>query len=203
MKPALTVALLAAFAAGCTSRIVVEIPEAQVARLPAGPRVAITHVTDKGESPGLLGRLSQTRYDVRPVPADLFTQALRAALVRQGCQVIEIPDPETLDREKLRAFLSEHGITSLVRGEVVRLSLRSAAGFFGSDHIESMLNVAVVRAEDKPEVSEIVVHEERRWGGLRALWNEEGALADITEDAVNETVSKLLSQPAVREAIGL
>jgi hypothetical protein len=196
--PALVVLMI--LITGCATRVVVEIPEARVDHPPRGPRVALTHVKDERDAFDNLGRVELTRYDVRPVSADLFTQALRTALEEEGCLVAEIADPGDMDPDALSRFLEEHAFAVLIQGEVLKLTLREVGWPLGRGEIESVLRIRVLSPGGPPELTEIADHVERQWGGMAGA---EKATGRLTADAVMATVEELLSYPVVRQRIGL
>lgn len=187
--------------AGC-SRLVVEIPDSALSARPSGPRIGLVHVRDARPSPGRLGKLGFERYDVRPVPADLLTQAIRTTLERRGCVVAEMADPEGMDAKSLRAFLWAHRLRSVVRVEIEDFSLTGFDATFGRAAVTSKVHVRVIPADGEPG-EQTIWHVERSWAGWYMGWGESRHVERMTRDAVMETARKVLEAEALREAMGL
>lgn len=201
MKPIVALALSLLVLAGC-HRIVVEIPEASLRGRPTGPRVGLVHVEDSRPHRERLGSVGFERYDVRPVPADLFNLALRTALEERGCLVAEMADPGGMKEDALRAFLEKHRLQSVVRAEIVDFTIDGWDTTFARSALTTKLTLRVFRTDGEP-VDQTIWHVQKRWVGRYLFWGEDGQVERLTRDAVLGTVRKALSSPAVGEAIGL
>ncbi len=205
MNRILALGLSSLLLVGC-HRIVVEIPEAilagQPAGRPAGPRVGLAHVRDARSDRERLGSVGFERYDVRPVPADLFTQAIRTVLEEHGCLVAELADPEGMDEKALHAFLEKHHLRSVIRPTIEDFSIAGWDTTFSRSRLTSKLAVRVYRTDGEP-VEQTIWHIEKRWVGRYIFWGEDGQVEALTREAVLETVRKVVEAPALREAIGL
>ena len=201
MNRILALGLSSLLLVGC-HRIVVEIPEATLAGRTVGPRVALTHVRDARSDRERLGSVGFERYDVRPVPADLFTQAIRTALEDRGCLVAELADPEGMDEKALHAFLEKHHLRSVIRPTIEDFSIAGWDTTLSRSRLTSKLVVRVYRTDGEP-VEQTIWHIEKRWVGRYLFWGGDGQVEALTRDAVLETVRKALAAPVLREAMGL